>query len=154
MNYSSSGKEICQQFLRNYNPLNIAEMVYNTDRCFCLIIKFYRPSLFDQTKKTTVKLLKKGKINFDGGNSQQEVEELYYWLNYIYLKYKDQILFDVREIKNEYNSDTSSDESSAESIYDDDLEIDESDHESDKESDKCCTSSSSLILDILRKSSA
>lgn len=159
-NFSDARKNNHKKLLRNYNPLNIAEMVYNTDRCFCLIIKFYRPSLFDKTKKTTVKLLKKGKINFDGGNSQQEVEELYYWLNYIYLKYKDQILFDIRKIKNEYDSDTPDDlDSDALSIYDDDdLSEDDINDESEEEStgkktiDNECCESSSLILNILRKS--
>ena len=104
-------------YIKNFNPLNIAEMVYNMDRCFCLIIKFYRPSLFDPTKKTTVKLLKKGKINFDGGNSQQEVEELHHWFTYLYIKYEKQILYDVTLIKNETPI-GSSDDSDLESIYD------------------------------------
>jgi len=104
--------------LKNYNPLNIAEIVYNMDRCFCLIIKFYRPSLFDKTKKTTVKLLKKGKINFDGGNSEQEVMELNYWFIYLYTKYAKDILYDIRDIKNETPINTSDDGSDAESIYD------------------------------------
>jgi len=117
--------------LHNYNPMNIAEMTYNTDRCFCLIIKFYRPSTTDISKKTTVKLLKKGKINFDGGNSQQEVEELYYWLDHLYSKYKSEILFDIRLIKNKYDSDSS--DCDNESIYDDDLNtvVEEPPEESD-----------------------
>lgn len=115
-NYSSKCSEMIKILLGNYNPLNIAEMTYNTDRCFCLIIKFYRPSLFDPNKKTTVKLLKKGKINFDGGNSQQEIEELYAWLEYIYTKYHDQILFDIRNIVNEYDKDSSDCEN--DSLYD------------------------------------
>ena len=93
-------KNKINELTENYNPMNIAEITYNTDRCFCLIIKFYRPSLGDQTKKTTVKLLKKGKINFDGGNSEQEVEELYTWLEDLYIKYKDEIIFDVNMIQN------------------------------------------------------
>ena len=93
-------KSKINELTENYNPMNIAEITYNTDRCFCLIIKFYRPSLGDQTKKTTVKLLKKGKINFDGGNSEQEVEELYTWLEDLYIKYKDEIIFDVNMIQN------------------------------------------------------
>jgi hypothetical protein len=123
---STQYQEQIRTMLGRFNPLNIAEMTYNTDRCFCLIIKFYRPSSADKSKKTTVKLLKKGKINFDGGNSQQEVEELYFWLEYIYNKYKSEILFDIRHIKNEYNSDTS--DCDAISIY--------SDSESDSESGK------------------
>jgi hypothetical protein len=106
-NFTKSIKTKLKEVIGPYNPMNIAEMTYNTDRCFSLIIKFNRPSLIDITKKTTVKLLKKGKINFDGGNSQQEVDELYYWLNYIYNKYYDQILFNVDSIVNEYNPDSS-----------------------------------------------
>lgn len=117
--YSDKIKEM----VGNFNPMNVAEMTYNTDRCFSLIIKFYRPSILDPKKKTTVKLLKKGKINFDGGNSHQEVEELYYWLHYIYNKYKNKILFDVTTIKNTYNSDTSS--CSEESVYEDSSDSDD-----------------------------
>lgn len=92
------------KFIGKTNPLNVAEVSYNTDRCFCLILKFYRPMPVDPIKKTTVKLLKKGKINFDGGNSEYEVKELYHWLEYIYAKYKDQILIDITSIKNTYNA--------------------------------------------------
>lgn len=116
---SSHFRDKAKTFIQKYNPLNIAEMVYNMDRCFSLIIKFYRPSLTDPKKKITIKLLKKGKINFDGGNSQQEVEELYYWFNYIYDKHKDTILTDIRTIKNETDDETSS--CSEDSIYDDEL---------------------------------
>jgi hypothetical protein len=56
----------------------------------------------DRDKKTTVKLLKKGKINFDGGNSEFEIEELYYWLQLIYIN-NPSIIVDVEKIKNEYN---------------------------------------------------
>ena len=92
------------KFIGKTNPLNVAEVSYNTDRCFCLILKFYRPMPGDPIKKTTVKLLKKGKINFDGANSEYEVQELYYWLEYIYTKYKDQILIDITNIKNTYHA--------------------------------------------------
>jgi len=129
----SKHKEKIKDMIGTFNPMNIAEMTYNTDRCFCLIIKFYRPSILDPKKKTTVKLLKKGKINFDGGNSQQEVEELYYWLQYIYNKYKDEILFDVRDITRDASSDTS--DCSAPSIYDDDC--DEPDDECDELDENC-----------------
>ena len=99
------------------NSMGIAEMVYNTDRCFSLIVKFNRISPFDVEKQTTVKLLKKGKANWDGGNSELEVEELYYWLQYIYLKYKDEILFDVNVIE----ADDENTDSEAPSIYDEEL---------------------------------
>lgn len=92
-----------KKFIGKTNPLNVAEITYNTDRCFCLILKFYRPMINDKDKKTTVKLLKKGKINFDGGNSEEEINELYHWLKYIYSANADRILIDIHQIKNTYN---------------------------------------------------
>jgi hypothetical protein len=91
------------KFVGKTNPLNIAEITYNTDKCFCLNLKFYRPIPCDQTKKTTVKLLKKGKINFDGGNSELEMLELYHWLEHIYSTHPE-MLVDVSKIKNVYDS--------------------------------------------------
>lgn len=106
--------------LRNYikpsNPMYIAEIVYNTDRCFSLNIKFRRPMVLT-TKETTVKLLKKGKINFDSCKSQLEAEELYAWLEYIYNKYHDDILCDILTITNDTDD---SDDDDLESLYDDD----------------------------------
>lgn len=94
------------KFIGKTNPLNIAEITYNTDRCFSLILKFYRPTKSDISKKTTVKLLKRGgKINFDGGNSELEILELYYWVQYIYTLHQKDIIVDVSKIKNEYNID-------------------------------------------------
>lgn len=100
---SPKTKESLKKFVGKTNVLNIAEVNYNTDKCFCLNIKFYRPMPNDPLKKTTVKLLKKGKINFDGANSEYEVLELYYWIRYIYSTFKDKILIDVNSIKNDYN---------------------------------------------------
>jgi hypothetical protein len=114
-NCKSEQKDNIKSLIGKFNPMNIAEISYNTDRCFCLKIKFYRPSIINPDKKTTMKLLKKGKINFDGGNSEQEIIELYHWIEYIYRKYKDEILIDIRDIVNE--TDTESD--SNVSIYDD-----------------------------------
>ena len=90
------------RFVGKTNILNIAEITYNNDRCFSLNIKFYRPMPQNITKKTTVKLLKKGKINFDGGNSEYEIEELYYWLLDLYTRYQDDIFVDRRYIMNTY----------------------------------------------------
>ncbi len=90
------------KYIGKTNVMNIAEIAYNTDRCFCLIIKFYRPMPIDIYKKTTVKLLKRGKINFDGGNSEYEIEELYHWLQYIYYLKKKDVLVDVSQIQNNY----------------------------------------------------
>lgn len=91
------------KFIGKTNPLNIAEITYNTDKCFCLALKFYRPMLKEIDKKTTVKLLKKGKINFDGGNSELEMLELYHWLELLYKTYADKILVDTSKIENNYD---------------------------------------------------
>jgi hypothetical protein len=115
-----------------FNPMNIAEMTYNTDRCVSLIIKFYRPNMLKPKKKTTVKLLKKGKINFDGGNSEHEVIELYHWLQFVYTSYTEKVIFDIREITTDTDSDTS--ECSDDSIYDDAT----SDEENDEVSEDFC----------------
>lgn len=103
----------------NYNPMRIAEITYNNDRTFALIIKIYKPLEKVHTKKTTIKLLKKGKVNFDGGNTEQEINEMYYWLEDLYMRHSDEILVNIDDIKNEYDSNSSSD--SGESIYDEDL---------------------------------
>jgi hypothetical protein len=102
------------------NYYRIAELSYNTDKCFCLIVKFRRPTDDKPDKKTTIKMMKKsGKLNFDGGNSEAEIIELYYFINYIYHLYKDKILFDISNIKNAESDNTSVCDD--ESIYSDDL---------------------------------
>ncbi len=118
--YQDKHKNAIKDLLTNYNPMGIAEITYNPDRCFCLIIKFYRPSIIDKDKKTTLKLLKKGKINFDGGNSEQEIQELYYWLANLYHQHKDTLLFDVRSIKNEY-AQSDEEQDGYISVYDEEL---------------------------------
>ena len=88
----------------------------------------------DINKKTTVKLLKKGKINFDGGNCEHEILELYYWLQYIYSKYSNDILVDISKISNTYNSEALEmyKNNPKAFIYDDDLTDDSSDDLTDE----------------------
>lgn len=109
-----------EQFIRKSNLLNVAETNYNTDKCFCLNLKFYRPMPNDPEKKTTVKLLKKGKINFDGGNSEYEMLELYYWLEYVYSTFQSEILVDVDRITNVYNKEKMAHIDPVDIIYSDD----------------------------------
>ena len=80
----------------------------------------------DKSKKTTVKLLKRGKINFDGGNSKYEVEELYYWLLFIYNKLKKDILIDVSNIENSYVESEITKLDPASFIYDADTDVEDS----------------------------
>lgn len=92
----------CKSHIGKTNIMNIAEISYNNDKCFNLSVKFYRPVLCNRQKKTTVNLLKKGKINFGGGNSELEVMDIYYWLEYLYLRNAAKILVNITKIRNEF----------------------------------------------------
>lgn len=115
--------------------INIAEINFNPDQYFGLIIRFNRNSVLNneeenkkrskKIKKITIKILRSGKINFDGGNSFEEVEELYYWLQYILLelhrKGEHYFMYDPDNRENaekEEKSDSDSLPSDCESIYD------------------------------------
>ena len=100
------------------NSIGIAEIQNNCERYFGLILKFYRPVLWKIDKRTTIKVLRSGKINIDGSNSIEEAYELYYWLEYIFNEYRDSIIFDKNKIIDDLSD---YDIGSGESIYDDDL---------------------------------
>ena len=96
----------------------MAEIQHNCERYFGLIIKFYRPVPWKMNKRTTIKVLRSGKINIDGGNSIEECFSLYYWLAALLHEHKDTVLYDItNEIvdSDEYST------GSGYSIYDDDL---------------------------------
>jgi hypothetical protein len=112
-------EELIYEFIGpHHNYMGIAEITYNNDRCLSLTIKFHRPAPANPKKKITMKILRRGKINFDGGNSELEIRELFVWAKYIYTKYSE-VLEDTDNIKNEYDSDSSV--CSIDSIYDDDV---------------------------------
>jgi hypothetical protein len=98
----------------NTSLFEIGEISNNSERYPGILIKFNRPIPSKKNKKLTIKILGSGKINFDGGNSGLEIKELYYWLQYIFSKYWNEIVYDPNNCKDEY---TSPDE--YESIYDD-----------------------------------
>lgn len=96
----------------------MAEIQHNCERYFGLIIKFYRPVPWKMTKRTTIKVLRSGKINIDGGNSIEECYSLYHWLASLLYEHKESVLYDVT------NEIVDSDEYSVGSgcsIYDDEL---------------------------------
>jgi TATA-box binding protein (TBP) (component of TFIID and TFIIIB) len=100
------------------NMIGIAEIQNNCERYFGLILKFYRPVPWRMGKRTTIKILRSGKINIDGSNSIEEAYELYHWLEYIFINNYDEILFNTS-----INTSDSGDYSigSGNSIYDDDV---------------------------------
>ena len=71
----------------NFSFFVISEINNNPERHPGLLIKFNRPIPSRENKKLTIKILSSGKINFDGGNSELEIYELYYWLQFIFNKY-------------------------------------------------------------------
>lgn len=83
-----------KSYIGHTNPMKIAEIQNNCERYFGLIIKFYRPIPWKKDKKTTIKILRSGKVNFDGGNSEKEIFELYYWLQWFILDNYDKVVYD------------------------------------------------------------
>lgn len=89
---SDTINEVCS-YVGGSNPMNIAEIQNNCERYFGIKIKFYRPVPWKLDKKTTIKILRSGKINFDGGNSEIEIKELYYWLQWIIIKNYNEVIY-------------------------------------------------------------
>jgi hypothetical protein len=117
--YSSNIVNILKEYVGlKHNNIGIAEIQHNCERYFGLILKFYRPVPWKLTKRTTIKVLRSGKINIDGGNSIEECFELYHWLEKLFTELSDTILFNPDAImsdSDEYST------CSAESIYDEDI---------------------------------
>ena len=83
------------------NRINMAEIQNNCERYFGLILKFYRPMPWKLNKRTTIKILRSGKINIDGANSIEEAYELYHWLENIFVKNYSTILYDPNAINDD-----------------------------------------------------
>ena len=103
-----------QEYIGTTNPMNIAEIQNNCERYFGLIIKFDRPVPWKAEKKTTIKILRSGKVNFDGGNSEEEIFEMYYWLQWFLLKHYEEVVYHGEDESSSYESDTSG----YDSVYD------------------------------------
>jgi hypothetical protein len=101
----------------SYDEIGIAEIHHNREKNFGLKVKFKRPNIKKHTKRATIKILKSGKINFIGGYSSLEIEELYLWVNRFLCKYANEVLYDPKN-----TSDHSTSDCSDESIYDDNID--------------------------------
>jgi hypothetical protein len=75
--YSSTCKDRLKQILKSQNTLQIAEISYDSARVSTLSIRMYRPQPNKPDKKVTIKITDNGKINFEGGNIELEVLEMY-----------------------------------------------------------------------------
>ena len=119
-NISLKTIDFIKEYIGEYeNNIQVAEIQNNCERYFGLIIKFNRPVPWKINKRTTIKILKSGKINIDGSNSIKESIELYLWLINLFIKHKDEIIYDST-IETIIESDTDYDIESGYSVYDDD----------------------------------
>ena len=82
----------------NLTTIKIAGITNNSEKSGGLLLKFDRPIPEKPNKKMTVKITSTGKINFDGCNSEIEVQELYYWLHNIFRRYYNEIIFNPLHI--------------------------------------------------------
>ena len=114
-----------REYIGATNPMNIAEIQNNCERYFGLIIKFYRPIPWKVDKKTTIKILRSGKVNFDGGNSEEEIFELYYWLQWFLMTHYDGVVFDesVNDAVQGAMDGCGSDTEGYVSVYDEDVTV-------------------------------
>lgn len=100
----------------NVGFYKISEIAYDNEKYQGILVKFLRPIPNKEQKKITVKILSSGKINQDGCTSEIEVYEIYYWMQYIFRKYWDEITYDI---VNKIDDPISSDTEEYDYIYDD-----------------------------------
>lgn len=124
-------------------PKDMAEVNFNPERYFGITAKFHRPMPANKDKKMTIKLLRSGKVNFDGGNSEIEILELFYWLTFIYNKHYERVIYNVS--KDEIDISDCSDES----IYD--YMLDENNEEEDASDTDSISSADENLLAIMDK---
>lgn len=109
--YLYPGEKIDRAFIGYRN--GIAEIQHSGERYVGLIVKLNTTIPWRTNKKTTIKILKSGKINFDGCNSELEARELYEWLMGIYRRNLYHITYDMAA------EDFPVSTSEGESVYDD-----------------------------------
>lgn len=112
-------KNVMECIFSYYNKgfFNISEIDNKCERSPGLHIKFIRPIPGKENKRLTIKILSSGKINFDGANSELDVYESYYWLQYLFNKYWDEIIYDTNFVN---YIEVSSDSEDYLSLYDSD----------------------------------
>jgi hypothetical protein len=82
------------------NRMGIVSIQFDLEKYAGIKIKFRRPMHIiqgakDEDKDITIKIYQSGKINIDGGKEIAEIEELYLWLNSIFMKNMDELIVDV-----------------------------------------------------------
>ena len=85
------------------NRMGIVSIQFDLEKYAGIKIKFRRPlhkinGPKDVLKDITIKLYQSGKINIDGGKEIAEIEELYLWLNSIFIKNKEELIIDISQV--------------------------------------------------------
>lgn len=135
-NFPQTSEYIKKYIDYSNNHKRVAGIHYNPEKCTGLIIKIYKIVVLGKDKdknKTTIKILKSGKINFKGGNSEEEIFDIYNWFQLFILKNHKKIIYNQDIDNYDYSLDTSG----YESIYDSD---------SNSDSDNKITKNISLCL--------
>ena len=94
------------QEIDKYLPINhmgIESIQFDLEKYAGIKIKFRRPlhkinKAKDYLKDITVKLYQSGKVNIDGGKNIAEIEEIYLWLNDIFVKNFGELIVDINGI--------------------------------------------------------
>jgi len=153
--------------LSKRHDIDIAEVTYTADRYAGITVKFWRDRPRDnipfgtlqtktesvqkrnKNKKTTIKLLQSGKINFDGAIEKKEITKLYKWLNELFIKNYNEIINDSIELPVESDS-SDTDKSEYHYHYSDEYidiyENEDSDH-NDDECDYVCRDTREEIIE-------
>jgi hypothetical protein len=85
----------------------ISEIKYNIERYPGLIIKFATPINRNPRKQTTIKMFQSGKVNIDGAISEEGAFHYYCWVNDLYSKYSDSIIYTPAPNNNDSDSESS-----------------------------------------------
>lgn len=97
------GKAMEKEMISGKNPMRMVSVKYSSPETSTTIeVKFGRPTARLPKKAVSLKILRQ-KINFEGGSSMVEIEELYRWLNDFIIEHYDEAILSP----NNYFSDSS-----------------------------------------------
>lgn len=97
--------------------IQINETSLNEEKRPGFYIKFNHPIKHKPDKQLTIKILKSGKIDFDGASHELEVQEMFHWVVFLLKTHWDYLVYDPSRVI----ADISSDSDHYPAIYDDEL---------------------------------
>lgn len=99
------------------NSMGINTVRCNVEKGSSLVVKSLKDK--SRSREITLKILKKGKVNFDGANTKLDVLESFLWLHYIYYTNFNQVLCNIKLIENVSPDTSDCDEKSMYDSHDD-----------------------------------